>query len=573
MRHIYPLMTQPMPSDIDVLYTMSNQLVQAETPQQQLEAVSDYARRAGASQGVLFYIENPQQRPIQWLVVGAEWLTDDKHRLGVGARFENAQMQFVQHLLSYPVRATLVEDMFARADVDPPMMAIFQAHHVQAAAILPLSNNGHWIGMLWFTWDRPHSFTHQDHQIYTTMLQYTAPVIDSRRLLEQMQRRALELEAINHELNLLYRTAEVINSANTYAEVVEAVAHFDTEAEVVSLMLWEQLDWASANYIDIVVVIDRKGVSAIQPGDHLPKSSFPVAHLMLGERVWIFEDTLNDPRVDDHTRQNWGALDILSFFGTALYINQRWLGGVTFHSSRPRSYTERQKRLLAGVGDLVLAAIERIRLKQESEAAMQTFAVLEERNRLARELHDSVSQALYGIVLSVKAAQLQRVKAPDHVVPTLDYALSLSQAALSEMRALIFELRPETLEKEGLREALHRQAEMIKARYDLQVDCHMDTEPSIALHTKEHIYWIAREALHNVIKHARADRVELALNATSDQIDLRISDDGIGFDTTREYLGHLGLKSMFERTERIHGRLTITSQPHSGTTIHLQAPA
>ena len=83
-------------TEIDLLYLMSNQLVQASTPQQQLDAVSDYALLHGATQGVLFYIENPEHDPVQWAMVSAEWLTDEKHRLGVGERFETLQLSFLK---------------------------------------------------------------------------------------------------------------------------------------------------------------------------------------------------------------------------------------------------------------------------------------------------------------------------------------------------------------------------------------------------------------------------------------------------------------------------------------------
>jgi signal transduction histidine kinase len=289
--------------------------------------------------------------------------------------------------------------------------------------------------------------------------------------------------------------------------------------------------------------------------------------------VWLFEDTQTHPLVDEVTRENWKAIEILSFVGPSLYVNQRWLGGITFHSKRPRSYTGRQVRLFAGIGDLVLAAVERIRLQRETELATQTFAVLEERNRLARELHDSVSQALYGIALTVKTARVLIDRAPEKAAEPLDYVLSLSQAALSEMRTLIFELRPETLEKEGLIEALNRQAEMLHLRYGVTVDAALCDEPPVSLDIKENIYWIAREALHNVIKHARATRVHVTLRCDDTEISLRVVDNGIGFAPENPRQGHLGLRSMSERAARINGTLHITSQPSSGTQVLLTAPA
>lgn len=559
-------------NEIDLLYTMSNKLVYAEAPAQQLDAVSDYARQCGATQGVLFYIENPEHNPTTWVLTVAEWVTHEPHRLGVGTRFENIRYDYVKYLLQYPVRPALVEDITANPGISDALRQHMIDHEVRGAAILPINSSGRWIGILWFTWDKPHRFNLQDQRIYRALQRSIAPVIDARRLLEQMQRRTAELEQANQEINLLYHTSEIINAANTYEDVVEAVARFDPDADVVTLMLWENLDWHSARYIELLVVIDRNGDAKLKKGDRLPKEHFPIARKMLGQRVWLFEDTQNHPMVDEVTRQNWKDIEILSFVGPSLYVNQRWLGGITFHSKRPRSYTGRQVRLFAGIGDLVLAAVERIRLQRETELATQTFAVLEERNRLARELHDSVSQALYGIALTVKTARVLIDRAPEQAAEPLDYMLSLSQAALSEMRALIFELRPETLEKEGLVEALTRQAEMLQLRYGVKVDAALGDEPAVSLDIKENLYWIAREALHNVVKHARAASVTMRLTCSSETITLHVEDDGIGFDTSQPLRGHLGLRSMSERAARINGALEIFSQPRRGTRLEVTAP-
>jgi signal transduction histidine kinase len=557
-------------AETDFVHLMSNKLVQAKNPQQQLEAVSDYARLRGATQGVLFYIENPEIDPVEWVLVSAEWLTDDKHLLGVGERFDTLQLSFVSNVIfTFPIRPLLIEDVHNRTDVDAPLMEILIAHYVRGTAILPLHNNGRWIGLLWFTWDTPQTFTQQDAKIYTSILQQVAPIIDSYRLLEQRHQRTIELENAYQELDLLYHTGELINRANTYEELVKAVAPFDLRSDFVSLMLWETLDWETSDRLHVVFSLDRTGDGVLKTGDYVSKSDFPVMRLMLGNRLWDFDNTQTDSRTDEQTRASWKAINTLSFYGIALYVGNRWIGGITFHSNRPRRYSDRQKRLLVGIGDMVLGAVERIRLKHESETSMQTTAVLEERNRLARELHDSVSQALYGIVLSMKTAQVQMHKAPDQIKDSLDYALSLSQAALSEMRALIFELRPETLEKEGLIDALHRQTEMIQLRYGVKVISQMCDEPHLPLEVKEHIYWIAREALHNIVKHARASEIEVSLRYDAALLTLNIRDDGIGFDPERDFAGHLGLYSMSERASRLNAQLKLMSQPGNGTSLTL----
>jgi len=199
-------------------------------------------------------------------------------------------------------------------------------------------------------------------------------------------------------------------------------------------------------------------------------------------------------------------------------------------------------------------------------------ATLEERQKLARELHDSVSQALYGIALGARTAQTQLERDPAKLAEPLDYILSLAEAGLSEMRALIFELRPESLQNEGLVAALTKQADAIRARHKIDVITNFDKEPNISLDTKEALYRIAQEAMQNAVKHAHATKMDLALKEQNGRYVLEIRDNGMGFDANREYPGHLGMKSMLERTEQINGEFHIQSQPSKGTVVTVQLP-
>ncbi len=142
--------------------------------------------------------------------------------------------------------------------------------------------------------------------------------------------------------------------------------------------------------------------------------------------------------------------------------------------------------------------------------AQLKVATLEERQRLARELHDSVSQALYGIALGARTARTQLERDPAKVVEPLDYVLSLAEAGLAEMRALIFELRPESLQNEGLLGALTKVSDAVRTRHKLDVVTSFCPEPNISLDAKEMLYRVTQEAIYNVIKHASATRIEVA---------------------------------------------------------------
>ena len=203
----------------------------------------------------------------------------------------------------------------------------------------------------------------------------------------------------------------------------------------------------------------------------------------------------------------------------------------------------------------------------------QELAALQERQRLARELHDSVSQALYGISLWAHTVrEALESSEPEQAKAAIEDVLTLAEAGLAEMHALIFELRPESLETEGLVAALTKQVEALRARYKLTVVANLVDEPDLSLEKKEALYRIAQEALHNIVKHARASNVVLRLARQEREVFLEVCDNGKGFDPTGPFPGHLGVRSMRERVTKISGTLTIESAPGQGTCIRVRVP-
>jgi PAS domain S-box-containing protein len=202
----------------------------------------------------------------------------------------------------------------------------------------------------------------------------------------------------------------------------------------------------------------------------------------------------------------------------------------------------------------------------------ERLAALEERQRLARELHDSLSQALYGIALGAHTARTyldnDRAKASE----ALDYVLSLAEVSLTEMRALIFELRPESLAVEGLVVGLTKQAAAVQARNNLPVVVDLGEEPPVSLEIKEACFRVTREAVNNVVRHAQPGRLSLRLSRQPGRLVLEVADDGLGFDPHGEYPGHLGLSSMRERAALVGGTLTIDSAPGAGTRVRAEFP-
>lgn len=238
--------------------------------------------------------------------------------------------------------------------------------------------------------------------------------------------------------------------------------------------------------------------------------------------------------------------------------------------------------LVAAILTSQLASALRRRVEQAGERERELrrlyeqakeLAALQERQRLARELHDSVSQVLYSMSLGAHTVlDTLQEKEYEQAQASTEYVLKLAEAGLAEMRALIFELRPESLEREGLVAALNRQVAVLRTRHKLAVECEVEEEPDLPLEHKEALYRIAQEALHNIIKHARASSVSLRLLVSEDELLLVVRDNGRGFETSGAFPGHLGLRSMQERVARTGGTLSVESAPGQGTTIRVRLP-
>jgi PAS domain S-box-containing protein len=350
-------------------------------------------------------------------------------------------------------------------------------------------------------------------------------------------------------------------------------------------LILEQLETV-IDYTGTAVLI-REGDDLIIAGQRGPLSAedaarirYPVAglapvweRLQAGETI-VIPDVRGDSAEASVFRTLVGAdLDEqLSFIGSCLWaplvVKDELIGLLSITRQTPRAFDTRQAAMAAAIARQAAVAIENARLHEHS----RMVAALEERQRLARELHDSVSQALFGIGLGAETARTMLAEQPARALQSIEYVLQLAQAGMAEMRALIFELRPESLEQEGLVAALEKQASATRARYMLDVVLALDAEPQIPLTAKEALYRVAQEAMHNTVKHARATRIDLRLTNDSDGHTLEVGDNGLGFDCTAAFPGHLGLVSMQERIARVGGSVTIDSAPGEGTRVRVRLP-
>jgi len=316
------------------------------------------------------------------------------------------------------------------------------------------------------------------------------------------------------------------------------------------------------------------------PQEALAQLRFPLEDMeefrtaMLRREPLIIDDAQGETPLAQGYRQVGEAYPDTAFsyvrawLGIPLMVQERLIGVLSIDHRRPNVYTHRHAALALAIANQAAIAIENARLYEQA----RRLAVLEERQRLARGLHDSVSQALYSIGLGARTARELLDRDPAQAVEPVEYVLSLAEAGLAEMRALIFELRPDSLEKEGLVAALTRQAAALRARHGLEVQAEFCDEPTLPFEVKEALYRIAQEALNNTVKHAQAAKVGIRLDDCEGQITLEVRDDGVGFDPGVEHPGHLGLHSMRERAARLGAALEIQSGPGRGTLVRVCIP-
>jgi signal transduction histidine kinase len=248
----------------------------------------------------------------------------------------------------------------------------------------------------------------------------------------------------------------------------------------------------------------------------------------------------------------------------------RTLGVIQYYHRRAPALDEDERAFLTAVADQAAVAVANAALYAQSERS----AALVERQRLARELHDSVSQALFSMTLHARAAERHLTAAGrqpnEPALGAVQKLTELTQGALAEMRALIFELRPGALAEEGLVAALTRQAAALAARETVPITVTGPAErPALPADAEEHLYRIVLEALNNAVKHAAASRISMDVEVAGDELSITVADDGVGFDPGVVPAGHLGRWTMAERAAALGAVLSVDSRPGSGSRVRV----
>jgi signal transduction histidine kinase len=381
-----------------------------------------------------------------------------------------------------------------------------------------------------------------------------------------------ELAALyaRQEQRLAARTRELA----TLNAIAAAISHADELDTVLDVALGEALDVmemaAGGVYLldeekQLLRLAAHRGVDEAfaQEIDRLAVGEgFSGEVVARGEPVLV-DDLARDPRLSRPAARVSGFHAMVSF---PLRASGQVLGTFFMLSPALRSFTSEDVELLTSIGQQMGVAVENARLLERVQAA----AAQEERQRLARDLHDAVTQTLFSA--SLIADVLPRVweKDPELAVVRLAELSELNRGALAEMRTLLLELRPAVLVESALPDLLRQLVEAARGRERLQIDLEVEgTPPEEGLPPEIHValYRIAQEGLNNVVKHAAATRVSVQLAFGVTGVLLSVVDNGRGFDTAAAHNDSLGLQIMQERAAKIGAELQIESAPGAGTAV------
>jgi len=282
----------------------------------------------------------------------------------------------------------------------------------------------------------------------------------------------------------------------------------------------------------------------------------------------INNDTLEDPRFRSELVYQ---ARISALLAAPLKTKDKVLGvlGVVAHNGK--RFDAEDMHLLTVLANQAAIAIENARLHERQ----RELAVYEERSRLARELHDSVTQSLFSISLYLEASLQVLDSSPSQARTILTRCQEIAQEAQAEMRSLIFELRPAAIREKGLDFALENLISLVRRRHNLEITLTKSGDGELPGDVEFCLYRVVQEALNNVTKHAAATRVEVKLTLGPRWVTLTVQDNGRGFDVSRvEASGRFsfGLTSMRERVAALGGRFEIRSRPGAGTLVRVQLP-
>jgi signal transduction histidine kinase len=424
--------------------------------------------------------------------------------------------------------------------------------------VLPLRARERTLGTLSAYARHPNAF-HSGHvELLATFANQAAMSLDNARLYGELQSRLEEMVGLQRLGTLLLEEHDFDRVLQAICEQLQRL----TDAGGVGLALLED----DPRYLEMRTVVGPSA-NALR-GARIPTEGSFAAEALRTNRPQRSDDAQNDPRGYKQSLVLGNTHTILS---VPMKTRQRTVGVLSIYNKQAEGgFTDRDADLATFFANSAAAAIENARLYERT----REYAVVEERNRLARELHDSVTQSLFSVSLLSEAALSLLERDPSKARERLERANELAQGALAEMRALIFQLRPMTLQEEGLLSAIKKHLAALLSRHGRVVELKVTgSVRRLPAGVEEAAFRIVQESLNNVVKHANAPRAQVALHFEPRLLKLSTADNGVGFDPNARPRAHtMGMASMRERAQSVGGDISVESAPARGTRVSADLP-
>jgi signal transduction histidine kinase len=443
-------------------------------------------------------------------------------------------------------------------------------HHLrsQAAAALPLITHGRVIGALLISSPVPRRFTAEDRRFLLTLAHHCAQAIERARLYEAEHAARNRAEQVNERLEQLQAITSALSEALTPLQVAEVIVQKGFDA------LGSHLGTVALREADMLQVLHQRGYTPEVHREHerIPiTASTPLSDAVrTGKSIWLHKASEYEERYPHlfsslHPRTQTQAMACVP-----MAVSGRVIGGVGISFLQPQPFYEEDRKFIEALAQQGAQALERARLTQEAKEAAAAAAAHEERQRLARDLHDAVSQTLFSATTFAETLPSVWQRKPERAVDQLGQIVTLNRAAMAEMRTLLLELRPEAIIRTSLPKLFQQLLDAAKGRK--QIETALIVEGSeVVLEPDVHVafYRIAQESVNNALKHSRATTLTIHLLMQPETIHVTIQDNGHGFDAAQLASG-LGLNSMRERAAAIGALLTVQTQPGQGTEISVK---
>ncbi len=376
-----------------------------------------------------------------------------------------------------------------------------------------------------------------------------------------------QLERRNRELSILNSIAEALNHKVDLAQSLQTA--LAQAAELLGL----RTGW-------VWLLREETGAAYLAAALNLPPALANAPHRMEGRCYCLDTYRAGDlngaanVNVVTCSRLKWlvdGTEGLRYHASIPLYAHGKQLGVMNVASSDWRELSPDDLRLLYTIGDLLSIAIERARLFERSVQ----FGAIEERNRLAREIHDTLAQGLAAIALHLETADalLDNEATAAQAQQTVQQALALTRKNLDEARRSVMDLRAAPLEGRSLPEALTSLAQEWATKGDLGLNVTLTGQyHPLPVRVEAGLYRMAQEAFTNVVNHARAQHLDVTLIITPEKAELVIEDDGQGFDADQIPKGRYGLTGINERARLLSGHLSLATCPGEGTRLTITVP-